>query len=84
MLVYYKVLQGVHGQEIAQNVFRGIIIDPPDPAKLADIDMGMIIQINKRSTGLLIFNKVPSGLCFFCQASTNTSFAKIFSSATLM
>ena len=40
MLVYYKVLQGVHGQEIAQNVFRGIIIDPPDPAKLADIDMG--------------------------------------------
>ena len=30
MLVYYKVLQGVHGQEIAQNVFRDIIIDPPD------------------------------------------------------
>ena len=49
MLVYYKVLQGVHGQEIAQNVFRDIIIDPPDPAKLADIDMGMIIQISKQT-----------------------------------
>ena len=65
MLVYYKVLQGVHGQEIAQNVFRDIIIDPPDPQnwliliwglitmhrqlKELNIDMGMIIQISKQT-----------------------------------
>ena len=49
MLVDHDILQGVHGQEIAQDILRGVIIDPPDTAKLADIDMGTIIQIGKQT-----------------------------------